>query len=340
VQAFALTTDDAGRTLAAALRARMPDASWSRVRELCSTGRVRVDGDEQLDAHVRMRGDETIEVDEAARKRTAGVLDPRDVLHLDEDVIVVDKRAGVMTVPFEEGDRDTLADQVRAFLLREARARVRGAGSARGEKARSAGKAHLDAEVGVVQRLDKDTTGVIVFARRHGAKRALDTQIRAHTAERRYLALVHGHAHDATYRTFLVQDRGDGLRGSWGAANFRGGRKHEGPPPEDAKESATHVRVLEHLGTREAPASLVECRLETGRQHQIRIHLSEAGHPLVGEPVYARGFRGPPIEAPRTMLHAASLAFLHPRTGEPVRFESPLPRDVEKALGALRVGAK
>jgi 23S rRNA pseudouridine1911/1915/1917 synthase len=343
-QRFVLVGDDAGKTLAAVLRARMPDASWNRVRELCSTGRVRVDGDEQLDAHVRMRGDETLEVDEAGRKRTAGVLDPRDVLHLDEDVIVVDKRAGVMTVPFEEGDRDTLADQVRAFLLREAKHRrassqheVRGRPSPRpAAKARG----HEDVEVGVVQRLDKDTTGVIVFARRHGAKRALDTQIRAHTAERRYLALVHGHARDATHRTFLVQDRGDGLRGSWGASNFRGGRKHEGPPPEDAKESTTHVRLLEHLGTREAPASLVECRLETGRQHQIRIHLSEAGHPLVGEPVYIRGFGGKPIEAPRTMLHAASLAFLHPRTGKRVQFESPLPRDFEKALAALRLGAR
>jgi 23S rRNA pseudouridine1911/1915/1917 synthase len=339
VQTFDLGAEDAGKTLAAVLRARMPDASWNRVRELCSTGRVRVDGDEQLDAHVRMRGDETVVVDPGARKRTAGVLDPRDVLHLDEDVIVVDKRAGVMTVPFEEGDRDTLADQVRAFLLRETKRASAGPG---GPSHRVAAKTRRqeDVEVGVVQRLDKDTTGVIVFARRHGAKRALDAQIRAHTAERRYLALVHGHAHDATHRTFLVQDRGDGLRGSWGAPGFRGRQRHEGPPPEDAKESTTHVRVLERIGTREAPASLVECRLETGRQHQIRIHLSEAGHPLIGEPVYIRGFGGPVIEAPRTMLHAASLAFLHPRTGKRAAFESPLPRDFEKALAALRVGSR
>ncbi|MBX7196640.1 MAG: RluA family pseudouridine synthase [Sandaracinaceae bacterium] len=323
---FQLTREDSGKTLAAVLRARMPDASWNRVRELCSSGRVRVDDDEQLDAHVRVRGDETIVVDPQARKRTVGVLDPRDVLHLDEDVIVVDKRAGVMTVPFDEGDRDTLADQVRALLLREARAKH--------ERATKAARrtTHLDVDVGIVQRLDKDTTGVIVFARRHGAKRALDQQIRAHTAERRYLAIVHGHAHDATYRSHLVEDRGDGLRGSWGTR-----RHHEGPPPEDAKESVTHVRFLERLGTDACPASLVECRLETGRQHQIRIHLSEAGHPLVGEPVYIRGFAGPVIEAPRTMLHAASLAFLHPRTGRSVRFEAPLPRDFDKLLAALRV---
>ena len=315
----ALGPEDAGKTLAAALRARMPDASWSRVRELCSTGRVRVDGDEQLDAHVRVKGGESIEVEPEARKRTRGVLDPRDLLHLDDDVIVVNKRANTMTVPFEDGDRDTLADQVRAFLLRRER-------DGRKERAQA-----LDVDVGVVQRLDKDTTGVIVFARRHGAKRALDQQIRAHTAERRYLALVHGHARDATYTSFLVQDRGDGLRGSWGTR-----RSHEGEPPEDAKESTTHVRVIETIGTRAKPASLVECRLETGRQHQIRIHLSEAGHPLIGEPVYIRGFGGPVIEGERTMLHAASLAFRHPRSGELVRFEAPLPRDFEKMLAQLR----
>ncbi|MBN8613481.1 MAG: RluA family pseudouridine synthase [Deltaproteobacteria bacterium] len=319
VLSFALGPEDAGKTLAAALRARMPDASWSRVRELCSTGRVRVDGDEQLDAHVRVRGGESIEVEPEARKRTRGVLDPRDVLHLDDDVIVVNKRPNTMTVPFEDGDRDTLADQVRAFLLRRER-------DGRQERAQA-----LDVDVGVVQRLDKDTTGVIVFARRHGAKRALDQQIRAHTAERRYLALVHGHARDATHHSFLVQDRGDGLRGSWGTR-----RSHEGEPPEDAKESTTHVRVIETLGTRALPASLVECRLETGRQHQIRIHLSEAGHPLIGEPVYIRGFGGPVIEGERTMLHAASLAFRHPRSGELVRFEAPLPRDFEKMLATLR----
>lgn len=319
-QTFVAAPSDAGKTLAAFLREKDPSLSWSRARELCATGRVTIDGDESLDAHVRLGGSEAITVDPEARKRLKGVLDPRDVLHLDEDVIVVNKRAGVMTVPFEDGDRDTLADQVRAFLLRDA-------------KKRGASETARDVDVGVVQRLDKDTTGVIVFVRRHSAKRALDTQIRAHSAERRYLALVHGVARDATYTSFLVQDRGDGLRGSWGAASFRGGRSHEGEPPEDAKESTTHVRLVEHLGT---SASLVECRLETGRQHQIRIHLSEAGHPLIGEPVYIRGFRGTPIAAPRTMLHAASLAFLHPRTGRRVQYEAPLPRDFEKCLVSLR----
>jgi 23S rRNA pseudouridine1911/1915/1917 synthase len=83
--------------------------------------------------------------------------------------------------------------------------------------------------------------------------------------------------------------------------------------------------------------TLLECRLETGRQHQIRIHLSEAGHPLVGERVYVRGFAGLVVEHPRPLLHAASLAFVHPRSGERVRFEAPLPRDFDRILAALRL---
>lgn len=323
---FQLTKAEANETLASALRAHVPDLSWSRARSLCATGRVLVDGVEALDAHQRVRGDERVEVDPEGRRRRKGVLDPADILHLDDDVVVVHKRAGVMTVPFEDGDRDTLVDQVRAFLLREARR-----GSPRAGARGGARDAARDIEVGVVQRLDKETTGVLVFARRHGAKRALDLQIRAHTAERRYVALVHGLAEDATYESAIVQDRGDGLRGSWGTH-----ARHRGPPPSHAKESVTHVRVLERLEDTAHPASLVECRLETGRQHQIRIHLAEAGHPLIGERVYVRDFRGERIDAPRVMLHARVLAFVHPRTGAEVRFEVEPPADFRETLARLR----
>lgn len=217
------------------------------------------------------------------------------------------KPAGVPSVPYEEGERDTLVDRTRAALRRiDRRAR--------------------DPWVSVVQRLDKDTTGVLVFARNPKAHRALQAQLRAHSVTRRYLAIVHGEAANARYETFIVQDRGDGLRGSWGLR-----RHHRGPPPRDAKRALTHVRVLRRL----AGATLVECRLETGRQHQIRIHLSEAGHPLVGERVYVRELAGPRIDAPRPMLHAIELAFDHPRTGERVRFEKGPPEDFRAVLRAL-----
>ncbi len=300
---------EGGATLAALVR-EATGLSWGRARTLCASGRVTVDGERAVDPATRPEVGATVETHPTAPRLRRGVLSREAILHVDSDVVVVAKPAGVLTVPFEEGDRDTLVDLTRAALRRmDRRAR--------------------DPMVGAVQRLDKDTTGVLVFARTMQAKRALEEQLRAHTVTRRYLALVHGEAHDGTHDTWLVQDRGDGLRGSWGRTSY-----HRGPAPRDAKRSMTHVRMRERL----AGATLVECRLETGRQHQIRIHLSEAGHPLIGEPVYVRGLPGPRVEAPRPMLHAVELGFDHPRAGVRVRFEAPPPADFERMLEALRVG--
>ncbi len=295
-----------GATVSAVVREHLA-LPWSKARALCTSGRVYVDGRRALDPAARVAAGARVEVRASAPRLRKGVLPREAVLHVDADVIVVNKPAGVLTLPYEEDDRDTLADRTRAALRRMDR------------------RAH-DPMVGVVQRLDKDTTGVLVFARNPKAKRALEAQLRAHTVTRRYLAIVHGAARDGRHETFLVQDRGDGLRGSWGRS-----RHHRGPPPEGAKRAVTHVRVLAPL----RGATLVECRLETGRQHQIRIHLSEAGHPLVGESVYVRGFAGPRIEAPRPMLHAIELAFDHPRTGERVRFAQDPPDDFADTLRAL-----
>jgi 23S rRNA pseudouridine1911/1915/1917 synthase len=303
--------EHAGDTLAAVVRAAVADLPWSRARDLCRTGRVKVDGLVVTDAAVRVAAGALIEISPTAPKVTSGVLPRAALIHLDADVAVVDKPAGVVTVPFED-ERDTLVDRTRALLLRM-------------EKARGGPK--RDPMLGVVQRLDKETTGVLVFARNMPAKRALEAQLREHTVERRYVAIAHGDARDARHETWIVQDRGDGLRGSWGRT-----RSHVGPPPHDAKRAVTHVRHLETL----RGATIVECRLETGRQHQIRIHLSESGHPIVGETVYVRGFAGPRIDAPRPMLHARALGFVHPRTGENVRFEAPPPGDFEACLAALR----
>lgn len=286
---------------------------WSKARDLIHTGRVRVDGNPVTDDAARVRAGQSIEIAPSMPRRTSGVLPDRAVVYLDADVIVVRKPAGVVTVPFEPGERDTLADRVRALLKRIEKSRDR-------ERAR-------DPMVGVVQRLDKDTTGLLVFARTMSAKRALEEQLRVHSVERRYAAIAHGTVHAGTIETDLVQDRGDGLRGSWG--RFR----HEpGPPPASAKHAITHVRVLEPL----RGATLLECRLETGRQHQIRIHLAERGNPLLGEPVYIRDFDGPRIPADRPMLHACVLGFIHPRTRQKIRFEDDPPEDFEACIARLR----
>ena len=304
--------EHAGLTLSAFVREILPGTSWRLAKELCQGGRVLVDGRPALDPARRMAAGERVEV------RSGGPAPRREdsptglVVHLDADVAVVRKPAGVLTVPFErEEDRGTLIDL--------ANVAVRRIDSKRSPERRSGLRA--------VQRLDKEASGLVVFARTVPAQRHLQEQLAAHSVLRRYLALVHGAAEDAEHDTLLVPDRGDGLRGSWGV--FRPAR---GNPPAGARNATTRVEVLERL----AGATLVACELETGRQHQIRIHLAEAGHPLVGETVYIRDWRGPVIPAPRLMLHAAVLGFDHPRTEKPVRFEEPPPADFAEVLARLR----
>jgi 23S rRNA pseudouridine1911/1915/1917 synthase len=162
-----------------------------------------------------------------------------------------------------------------------------------------------------------------VFARTLSALRALKNQFRFHTVHRRYRAIAHGALDDRTFSSRLVQDRGDGRRGS----------THN---PKLGRLAITHVKLLEAL----AGASLLECRLETGRTHQIRIHLSEAGHPLLGERVYNKGFRGVLLPAPRLMLHAMELGIRHPDTERELTFVQQLPDDMLAVLAALRAGAR
>ena len=299
----------AGSTLAAFVRESLPGTSWSKAKELCAAGRVLVDGRPVLDPARRVSGGEKVEIraEGPAPKREPGLTDL--VAHLDADVVVARKPAGLLTVPFEREDRDTLL-----ALVRVAARRIEG------------GKGNPTLRA--VQRLDKETSGLVVFARTLPAQRDLQEQLSEHAVIRRYLAIVHGAAESAVHETHLVADRGDGLRGSWGV--FR--PAPPGKPPAEAREAITRVSVKQRL----RGATLVECELETGRQHQIRIHLAEAGHPLVGETVYIRDWRGPLIPSPRPMLHAAVLGFVHPRTGKRLRFEEPPPEDFAAMLKRLR----
>ncbi|HEX9943254.1 MAG TPA: RluA family pseudouridine synthase, partial [Thermoanaerobaculia bacterium] len=305
-----VSADQAGLTLAALVREILPGTSWSRARALCEEGRVLVEGAPATDSARRMSAGERVELRLAGPARREPALTEL-IAHLDSDVVVVRKPAGVLTVPFERDDRDT--------LLALARVAVRRIEAGTGRE--------RSATLRAVQRLDRETSGLVVFARTVAAQRHLQRQLAAHSVTRRYLAIVHGAAEDAVYETLLVPDRGDGLRGSWGV--FRPAR---GEPPAEAREAVTRVLVLERL----PGATLVACELETGRQHQIRIHLAEAGHPLLGETVYVRDWRGPRLPAPRPMLHAAVLGFLHPRTKKSLRFEEPPPADFTAVLEGLR----
>jgi 23S rRNA pseudouridine1911/1915/1917 synthase len=295
-------------TVAAVVR-EQTGVSWSRARDLCAQGRVTVNGRRCLEPASRVSPGAAVVVDERAPKLRTGALPERALVFSDRDVVVVDKPAGMLSIPYEPGDKDTLLDCTRTLLRRM-------------------GGRGFRPELGVVHRLDKDTSGLMVFARTLDAKRILETQFRAHDIERIYHAIAHGAVTAKRIETHLILDRGDGLRGSYG--HFR--RPRGGIPPE-AKRSITHVRPIAPL----AGATLVECRLETGRQHQIRIHLSELGHPLVGERVYIRDYLGRKIEASRPMLHARVLGFAHPRTGRRLSFEREPPEDFRAMIESLRL---
>ncbi len=180
-----------------------------------------------------------------------------------------------------------------------------------------------------VHRLDKDTSGLVVFARTPAAARNLGKQFREHTVERVYLALVRGHAQEGRIESWFVRDRGDSRRGSVPAEKVDTLKK-------TAQHAVTNVRVAERLGD----YTLVQCRLETGRTHQVRIHLGEAGTPLCGERIYDRPPHGKPLPdgsgARRTALHAAFLGLNHPATGKRFRWTCALWQDMADLLERLR----
>jgi 23S rRNA pseudouridine1911/1915/1917 synthase len=281
--------------------------SWNEARAHIRTGKIAVNGATRTEPLFRARQGAEIALRMTAPRVRAEHLPDDAVVHVDAHVIVVDKPAGVSTVPYEPGEKGTLDERVRSWLS--------------GHAPREEGKRGARPALGVVQRLDKETSGLLVFARSWLAKKSLASQLRAHTVLRRYLAIAHGRVSSGTFRTRLVANRGDGLRGS-----LKGRSGGEG------QVAVTHVEALESL----KGATLVACVLETGRTHQIRIHLSEAGHPLVGERVYVRGREEALIAAPRLMLHAEKLGFVHPKTEAEVSWERGAPGDFEETLGRLR----
>lgn len=292
-----------GRRLDAVLKA-LSGLSWERARKAIASGKVTVDGAPTDDGSLPVRAGSRLRIDERAPSRRAERLRDLEIVHLDHAFVVVNKPAGISTIPFgdesPDEQRQTLDALVRAVLTRMLGSRGR-------------------PPLGVVQRLDKETSGLIVFARTLAAKQHLAQQLRVHSVHRRYLALAHGTVPSGTLRSRLVPDRGDGLRGS--TTN-----------PKLGQLAVTHVEALEAL----EGATRIACRLETGRTHQIRIHLSESGHPLLGERVYVRRFPGPILPAPRMMLHAAELGFVHPSNGREMSFRSDLPQDFHDRLASLR----
>ncbi len=249
---------------------------------------------------------------------------PLDIVHEDADLIVIDKPAGLVVHPAPGAPDHTLVNA----LLHHCGGSLSGIGGR--------------LRPGIVHRIDKDTSGLLVVAKSDIAHHGLALQFAAHDLERRYLAVTHGAPDPAEPR--LVHLAGIGwegggvLRIEGRIGRHPGDRKRMTVLSHTGKPAVTRVRVLERFGREVAPAAaLVECRLETGRTHQIRVHMAFAGHPLVGDAVYGRRRAADVIGAfPRQALHAASLGFRHPVTGAAMRFESPLPADMEDLVAALR----
>ncbi len=225
----------------------------------------------------------------------------------DDQIVVVDKPPGLTTMrhPYEAAEFGARGRRFLPSTLADLLPSLIGGGKVR-----------------AVHRLDKETSGLVVFARTPAAERHLGQQFRTHSVERRYLALVRGRAVTQRIESWLVRDRGDGRRGSG--------------TPGEGQHAITHVTALEMLGD----FSLVECRLETGRTHQVRIHLGEAGTPLCGDHIYDRPLHGRPVPdasgLARIALHAATLGFTHPKTGKRMKWTSPLPEDFQSALRKMR----
>ena len=299
---FVVEGEDVGQTLPAVARKHGFATTWSEARRLVSGGKVFLDGRAVIDETRRVRAGQSIELKRTA-PRPRPFVEGR-LVHDDAQVVVLDKPSGISSVPFEKRELGTAMDLIRAHW-------------------RADGKKATDMPLHIVHRIDKDTSGLIVFAKTKLAERFLAAQFRTHVVGRRYRCVVHGTLltppTGKRIETRFVDDRGDGIRGSTRA-------------PGKGVSALTWVTAVEQIGE---AATLCDVRLETGKTHQIRIHLAEMGHPLVGETVYVRDYTGELLPSQRLLLHAATLAFELP-SGEKLTFESLLPSDFNAELAALR----
>jgi 23S rRNA pseudouridine1911/1915/1917 synthase len=295
-----LGTDAAGQRLDRALADRLPEHSRTRIASWIAQGRVRVDGARRA-ARDRVAGGETVEVDvpPAEPLRVEAEPIPLAVLYEDEHLVVVDKPAGLVVHPGSGRRGGTLANAL----------------------AHHAGplpQVQGEDRPGIVHRLDKDTSGVLVAAKREGAQRALSAAFAAREVEKAYVAVVHGVPAHASGTVEEPLGRSPSHRTKM--AVRPGGR------------AAVTRWEVERALPRHA---VLRCRPVTGRTHQIRVHLLALGHPIVGDPLYGR--KGAPGEdlAPRLLLHAEWIAFDHPVTGERLALAAPRPPDLLAAIDAL-----
>jgi len=304
-----LTVDEsqAGQRLDRVLAAAWPDLSRSRLQQLIAAGAVTGPSRAFDDASQKVKpGDSlTLVVPPAVAAEPEGEDIPLNIVFEDAHLIVIDKQAGLVVHP-AAGNRDgTLVNA----LIAHCGDTLRGIGG--------------ELRPGIVHRIDKDTTGLMVAAKTEKAHTSLGKQFAAHAIERVYRALVWG----------VPRTMSGTVDGPIGRSPLN--RQKMAVLRVGGKPARTHYKVIEAFGV---TASLIECRLETGRTHQIRVHMAHIGHPLIGDPVYGRPrtIPGLTLGISRQALHAAVLGFQHPATHKQLRFESALPKDFTETYVALK----
>jgi 23S rRNA pseudouridine1911/1915/1917 synthase len=327
IRTFSAAPEAAGVRIDAYLAQTLPDISRARVQLLIESGQVRVEG-KPAKAKQKLAGGESIEIEGEPQPPPLHAVPediPLDILFEDQYLAVVNKPAGMMVhagagTTDDERNRGTLVNALLFHL---------------GKLSEVGG----DLRPGIVHRLDKQTSGIILVAKDDSTHRKLGEMFSERRVEKTYLSLVHGHlakdhvtvnlpiARDLIRRTRMTTRR---------AASDPG-----------ARSAVSHVTVLERLSTPYGPFTFVEVKIETGRTHQIRVHMQSLGHPVVGDFLYGAPHRilsNPPVknddglELERNFLHAAHLVFVHPKTSKTMDMHSPLPPDLTAFMHALKAG--
>jgi 23S rRNA pseudouridine1911/1915/1917 synthase len=305
----------AGWRLDRALAAAVPTLSRERLKSLIRSGAVEASGDAVRDPAAKVKGDELLRVavpePQPAHNEAQDI--PLTIVLEDEHLLVVDKPAGLVVHPAAGNFDGTLVNA----LLHHCAGNLSGIGGV--------------ARPGIVHRIDKDTSGLLVVAKTDVAHEGLAKQFAAHSVDRRYLAIVSGvpKASEGVVDAPLARSAANRKKIAIVEAKDQGGR---------GKRAVTHWRRLQLLNA----AALVECRLETGRTHQVRVHMASIGHPLIGDPVYGRAGKSHgkllnSLGFKRQALHAAELGFTHPVTRHRLSFSSAMPADMQELFNALGV---
>jgi len=300
-QHFSVAAEEAGQRIDLFLAARMADFSRSRLQKLIKEGEVRVNGGAVKANYLVAVGDQVrVAVPETTPLQLQAEEIPFQILYEDSDLIVVNKPQGLVVHPAAGNWQGTLVNA----LLHHC-----------GDLSGINGVIRP----GIVHRIDKDTSGVLVVAKNDFAHTGLARQLKDHTINRIYVALVHG----------VMAEPAGVVDAPIGRHPVQ--RKKMAVVTKNGKTAVTHYKVLERL----PGYTLIEAKLETGRTHQIRVHLSYLGHPLAGDPLY--GPKKNPLDLAGQALHARLLGFDHPRSGEYMEFEAPLPDYFQQLLQKLRV---